>query len=52
MIFLGEDEIAAGTVACKDMQTGEQTTLSFDETLTRIRTGIAEKSAGPVIVEK
>jgi len=52
VIFLGEDEIAAGTVACKDMQTGEQTTLSFDETLTRIRTGIAEKSAGPVIVEK
>jgi len=52
VIFLGEDEIAAGTVACKDMQTGEQTTLSFDETLTRIRTGMAEKSAGPVIVEK
>jgi len=52
VIFLGEDEIAAGTVACKDMQTGEQTTLNFDETLCRIRTGIAEKSAGPVIVEK
>ena len=52
VIFLGEDEIAAGTVACKDMQSGEQTTLSFDETLDRIRRGIAEKSAGPVIVEK
>ncbi len=52
VIFLGEDEIAAGTVACKDMQTGEQTTLPFAETLTRIRAGIEEKNAGAVILEK
>ena len=52
VIFLGEDEINAGIVACKDMVTGEQTKLSFDDTLTRIRTGLAEKNAGAVILEK
>jgi len=52
VIFLGEDEINAGVIACKDMASGEQTTLPFDETLARIRAGIAEKNAGPVIIEK
>ncbi len=52
VIFLGEDEINAGIVACKDMVTGEQTKLSFDDTLSRIRAGLAEKNAGAVILEK
>ena len=52
VVFLGEDEIAAGVVACKDMITGEQTKLGFDETLERIRTGLAEKNSGCVILEK
>ncbi len=52
VVFLGDDEIAAGVVACKDMVTGEQTKLSFEETLTRICTGLAEKNAGCVILEK
>ncbi len=52
VIFLGEDEISAGVVACKDMVSGEQTKLSFDETLERIRTGLAEKNSGSVILEK
>ncbi|MBE6560632.1 MAG: histidine--tRNA ligase [Ruminococcaceae bacterium] len=52
VIFLGEDEINAGVIACKDMQSGEQTTLNFEETLNRIRAGLAEKNAGAVIVEK
>ncbi len=52
VIFLGEDEINAGVIACKDMQSGEQTTLNFAETLNRIRAGLAEKNAGAVIVEK
>ncbi len=51
-IFLGEDEIAAGTVTCKDMHTGEQTTLPFVETLARIRAGLEEKNAGAIILEK
>ena len=33
VVFLGDDEISAGVVACKDMDSGEQTTLPFDETL-------------------
>ena len=52
VVFLGEDEINAGVVACKDMISGEQTKLSFDETLQRIRVGLAEKNAGCVILEK
>ena len=52
MIFLGDDEIAAGLVACKDMASGEQTKLSADDTLALIRKGIDEKNSGKVIVEK
>ncbi len=52
VIFMGEDEINAGIVACKDMVTGEQTKLCFDDTLSRIRSGLAEKNAGAVILEK
>ena len=52
VLFLGEDEIAAGVVACKDMASGEQTKLGFDDTLSRIRQGLAEKNSGFVILEK
>ncbi len=52
VIFLGDDEIAKGLVACKDMATGQQTTLPFDETLARIRAGLAEKNTGAVILER
>ncbi len=52
VVFLGDDEIAAGVVACKDMVTGEQTKLGFDETLSRICAGLAEKNSGCVILEK
>ena len=51
VIFLGGDEIAAGVVACKDMKTGEQTKLPFAETLDLIRSGLAEKNKGAVILE-
>ena len=51
VIFLGDDEIAAGEVACKDMKTGEQTKLPFAETLDLIRSGLAEKNKGTVILE-
>ena len=51
VIFLGEDEIAAGTVACKDMQSGEQTRLPLADTVTRIQAGLREKNKGPVILE-
>ena len=52
VIFLGDDEIAAGVVACKDMASGEQPKLSADDTHALIRKGIDEKNSGKVIVEK
>ena len=52
VVFLGDDEVAAGVVACKDMVSGEQTKLSFEDTLTRIREGLKEKNSGCVILEK
>ena len=39
-------------VTVKDMTSGEQTTLPFDETLSRIQVGLAERNKGKVIVEK
>ena len=51
MIFLGEDEINAGVVACKDMKSGEQTKLNTQETINRIKAGLAELEKGSVIVE-
>ena len=52
VVFLGDDEIAAGLVACKDMASGEQTKLPFDATLTRIQEGLAQRNQGKVILEK
>ena len=51
VVFLGDDEVSAGVVACKDMVSGEQTTLPFDETLQRIREGLALREQGSVIAE-
>ena len=51
VVFLGEDEISAGLVSCKDMVTGEQTKLDFSATLERVQTGLRERSQGKVIVE-
>ena len=52
VLFLGEDEIKAGVIACKDMTSGEQTTLPFAETLALIQTGLAKRNEGAVILEK
>ena len=50
VIFLGEDEINAGVVACKDMATGEQTKLEPEATIARIKAGLAEKEKVAVIL--
>ena len=50
VIFLGEDEISAGVVACKDMATGEQTKLEPAATVYRIKAGLAEREKGAVIL--
>ena len=52
VVFLGDDEIAAGQVACKDMTSGEQTKLSFEDTLSRISQGLSQRNQGKVILEK
>ena len=52
VVFLGDDEIAGNMVACKDMTSGEQTTLPFDETLALIQSGLARRNEGAVILEK
>ena len=46
VVFLGEDEVAAGLVACKDMASGEQTKLPFQETLERVRAGLQARESG------
>ncbi len=51
VVFLGEDEISAGIVACKDMQTGEQTKLDPKATIYRIKAGLDARSKGAVIRE-
>ena len=51
VVFLGDDEIAAGQVACKDMTSGEQTKLSFEDTLSRITQGLSQRNQGKVILE-
>ena len=51
MVFLGEEEVAAGVVACKDMASGEQTKMDFSATLARIQQGLAARRAGAPIRE-
>jgi len=49
VVFLGEDEIREGVVACKDMVSGEQTKLDFSGTLERVKKGLEERRTGRVI---
>ena len=52
VVFLGEDEIRDGVVACKDMASDEQTKLAIPAAIERIREGLAERERGAVILEK
>lgn len=49
VIFMGEDEIAQDVVTLKELSTGEQTTGSFDDAVTRIRAALSARAAGTVI---
>jgi len=42
VIFVGDDEIYNHVVSCKDMRSGIQTTLDFNETLTKIQNALAD----------
>lgn len=50
VVFLGEDEVKDGVVACKDMNSGEQTKLGFEETLDRVQKLLEIKNQGKVIL--
>ncbi len=50
VIFLGEEEISSGVVACMDMATGEQTKLEPAATVYRIKAGLDARSGGTVIL--
>ena len=52
VLFLGEDEAAAGAVSVKDMLSGAQQTLPVAEAITLIKAGIDERNRGTVIIEK
>ena len=51
VLFLGEDEIAAGMVSCKNMTTGAQTKLPVSDAITMIREDLAARNQGKVIAE-
>jgi len=50
-VFLGEDEIAAGTCSVKDLSKGEQVTVTAAEAANLIKKGLEARNAGTVIVE-
>ena len=50
--FLGEDEINAGVVSCKDMRTGEQVKLSPADAVAHIQAGLQELNQGAPILDK
>ena len=49
-VLLGEDEIAAGKCSVKNMRSGEQVTVTPEEAIEIITSGIA--AGGPLILEK
>ena len=51
-VLLGEDEIAAGTAAVKDLATGTQTAVKLEEAAAFIRTGLAAREQGAPIRDK
>ena len=50
--FLGEDEINAGVVSCKDMRTGEQVKLPRAEAVEKAKAFVESDRQKPVICEK
>ena len=52
VIFLGEDELAQGVCAVKNLRTGEQISLPAEEAAKVIREGVLALQSGSVILEK
>ena len=51
VVLLGEDEIAAGEVSVKDMQSGEQQRMKPEEAAAFIRENVEKRNSGAVIRE-
>ena len=51
-IFLGEEEIREGVAAVKNMRTGEQVKLPYDEVVAHIDAGLVELRKGTPILDK
>ena len=49
IIFLGEDEIAAGTVSLKDLRTGEQITVPAQDASARILADMELRGQGTIL---
>ncbi|MBR2928997.1 MAG: histidine--tRNA ligase [Oscillospiraceae bacterium] len=52
VLILGDNEIADGTVGCKNMVTGEQITVSPADAIAHIKDALAEREKGAIILEK
>ena len=52
VIFLGEEEIAAGQAAVKNMRTGEQVKLPYAEVTAYVQAGLDELNKGTPILDK
>jgi histidyl-tRNA synthetase len=52
VVFLGEDEIASGLPAVKNMSTGEQVKLTPDEAVAQIKAGLEALEQGKPILDK
>lgn len=50
VLFLGEDEIRSGMYALKDMQTGEQKSLSFEDCVKTVRAMQNEVNNSPIVI--
>ncbi len=52
VIFLGDDEVKEGLAAVKNMHTGEQVKLSYDQAVAQIQAGLEELNQGTPILDK
>ena len=52
VVIVGSRELEERVATIKDMTSGEQTKLSFEDTLSRITQGLSQRNQGKVILEK
>ncbi|MEG2519370.1 MAG: histidine--tRNA ligase, partial [Oscillospiraceae bacterium] len=51
VVFIGEDEISAGVIKVKNMESGEQTSEKPEDAAQKIKAALAEKNSAAVICE-